>query len=394
MILAQNKVDVRLPVELWQAVFARVYDQRTLAHLLLLHPILYSEGEKALYRSITLSKDSAIHSLSESITLERSSPRRARLVRALHVHTDVATQETGLSLSALLRFLSELRALTLNCRALWHPTPWWNYGACFDVLAVRFPHLERLTTGGPPLPTELAVPTFLANHSQTLKQLDIRNASDSPTDAEVVATYWQMRLPALRILECQPVFLEVQSERSLPRLTRLHLYRAGVGGLGRAAALVGSGLVSLRLSNCETRGERWLVKDVVERFPRLRFLHTKLFTVKEPHGVVHMGGLIDWEADAALAPASATSSRSPRRTFLTIMWNVHIDAQSVDAEAHLDSLAARLLANWDPVLGHIAYRRAGDFPLICLSLNEDKMGVVRKEGGEMGEDHWKYGSFD
>ena len=109
---------------------------------------------------------------------------------------------------------------------------------------------------------------------------------------------------------------------------------------------------------------------------------------------MHMGGLIDWEADAALALASATSSRSPRRTFLTILWNVHIDAQSVDAEAHLDSLAARLLANCDPVLGHIAYRRAGDFPLICLSLNEGKMGVVRKEGGEMGEDHWKYGSFD
>ena len=276
------EIDLKLPVELWEVVFVHVDDQRTLAHLLLLHPALYSEAENTLYRSITLSKDTAIDSLSESIALETSSPRRALLIRALHVQTKVATQLTALALSSLLRSLAELRTLTLNCRALWRPAPAWDYAACFDVLAVRFPHLQRLTTGGPPLPTVLAIPTFLSNHSQTLEQLDIPNGSISPDkhmQSNVKAKY-QLDLPALRILECQPGFLEMQSGCPPPRLTRLHLYRAGVGGLGHAAALVGARLVSLRLSNCETRGELWPVKDIVERFPRLRFLHTKIFSVR------------------------------------------------------------------------------------------------------------------
>lgn len=111
-----------------------------------------------------------------------------------------------------------------------------------------------------------------------------------------------------------------------------------------------------------------------------------------------MDGLIDWEAEcpnaATLVLASATSRQARRRASLTVMWDAELDGRSVDGEVYLDSLAARLLADWAPVLCRIAYRRTGDFPLTSLSLSEDKTRIVRQEGGETGEDQWKYGTFD
>ncbi len=274
--LAATRVDLRFPMEIWRIVFAEVDDQTTLARLLLLHPALYTDVEETLYRCITLTTDRSIILLSESIA---SHTRRGLLTLALHVLTKVSTVTAPLCLASLLRFLDNLRDLTLCVPGLWCPRPSWDYGGVHDVLAVRFPNLRRLDllTDGPSVPSVLAIFDFLQNHSKTLEELDIRAAHG----ALLQRTDRPLSCPALCALACTSLFVryDLHGARA-KRLTHLHLEYASPLCLQRVPTALRLRLLSLRLS--DTRSSyvtQWSIPDLVQQFPRLVFLQVDMCPV-------------------------------------------------------------------------------------------------------------------
>ncbi|KAI0773552.1 hypothetical protein C8Q74DRAFT_1368134 [Fomes fomentarius] len=393
-----SAVDLEFPMEIWRIVFAEVDDQTTLARLLLLHPALYSDVEETLYRCITLTTDKFIILLSESTA---SHTRRGLLTFALHVLTEVSTVTAPLCLASLMRFLDNLRDLTLCVPGLWSPLPSWDYGGVHDVLGVRFKNLRRLDllTDGPSVPSVLAIPDFLQNHGKTLKELDIRAVHAVLSQR----TERKLSCPALRALSCTSLFIQYDFHGArAKRLTHLHLEYASPLCLQRVPIALRLRLLSLRLS--DTRSSyvtQWSVLDLLQQYPRLIFLQVDMCPRTTPY---ISDAPIDWERDRLKTNANAYSRTTP----ITILWTSslpnevdgaadiasreYIDKDLLEPDeawrAYLNAGATRVLKDWRSYIRRVVYRH-GKEDYISASLSEESNDVVLERDTEMHEDYWK-----
>ena len=283
-------MDLRLPVEIWRRVFefSREDHRQTLCWLLLLHPALYPTAENVLYHKITLNTDTAVVTLSESITPFR---HRTKLVSELHVLTRISSTSAALSLASLLRVLPELNYLTLGIARVWHPTPSWDFSFCVDILAARLPHLRGFATSGPPLPNiERGIPHFVRGHSAILRELDLRNGR-APSRRVLNERYNRIFLPKLRVLACHPKMI-LEQLRVTESLKSICLTEAHPNDLLRLSGVIGGHIVSLCLRSPWRADElpepRWTVATVLDQFPRLKHLQVDTELVRKVVDVVFL----------------------------------------------------------------------------------------------------------
>lgn len=136
-----------------------------------------------------------------------------------------------------------------------------------------FPRLISFTTNIP-LSSELNIPKFLKAHP-ALEELYVAQAeNDDSHDLEDICP--PTSFANLRVVSCVSQLLHETTPQSMASITHLDIHLCTEEDVTRVAELLGSRLLSLRLSRARFAGKGWVLYKIITLFPHIRLLHVDM----------------------------------------------------------------------------------------------------------------------
>lgn len=136
-----------------------------------------------------------------------------------------------------------------------------------------FPRLISFTTNIP-LSSELNIPKFLKAHP-ALEELYVAQAeNDDSHDLEDICP--PTSFANLRVVSCVSQLLHETTPQSMASITHLDIHLCTEEDVTRVAELLGSRLLSLRISRARFAGKGWVLYKIITLFPHIRLLHVDM----------------------------------------------------------------------------------------------------------------------
>ena len=262
---------LRLPIEVWRTIFEQVLSQRDLAALMRVCKSFTPHAKPFLFRALVLRSPDQARSI---LTILRRSPELAVLVKWLTINVVTMWDEFRMPffVPALFESLVNVRYLTLGFFVS-RPDPRTAAGGPLRMDPGWFPNLRAFITDLP-IASDIHMDRFLKGHP------DLQELHVSPDNCAHIAglpeyTAPAVPLPSLRVLSCRP-FLLLHTVSAANNLTHLDLPYCSEDALCTVAEVLGSQLVSLRISKVRFRGEPWSSAALLAKLSALRYLQVDM----------------------------------------------------------------------------------------------------------------------
>ncbi|KAI0664330.1 hypothetical protein C8Q70DRAFT_1049828 [Cubamyces menziesii] len=225
------------------------------------------------------------------------------------------------------------------------------------------------------------ITSFICAHPRLEElHLDIPHSTNSPI--------LDVTLPSsLHTLTCSPQLLANHLAPPPNTLTHLYLCWYASEDFFRLAKILGSQLVSLRLSMQRelSDGDAWSLGDLAVALPRLRLLR------------LDMGNSFRYNFPINLRMSKPTHFKLPSSASgLTIMWAPYAgQSHGFDifdaslAQDYFTQFAFDVLAEWSPYVRRIIFRHALS-PFVSAILSEDRTQLICAVAPDTTDDCWKY----
>ncbi|RPD55016.1 hypothetical protein L227DRAFT_566902 [Lentinus tigrinus ALCF2SS1-6] len=379
----------RLPIEVWRAIFEQVLNQRDLAALMRVCSSFTPHAKAFLYRAIVLQSPTQAKLL---FNILRRFPELALTVKWLTINVVTMWDEFRIPLfiPSLFETLINVRHFSLGFFVS-PPEPGTAAGGLLRMDPRWFPRLRTFATELP-IASDIHMDRFLKGHPK-LQELHV-----SPSNAAHVMglpeyTAPAVPFPSLRALSCRP-FLLMHTISGAINLTHLHLPYCNESSLYSVAEMLGSQLVSLRLSKVRFVGEPWSSAALLVKLSVLRFLQVDM----EPERGVYVSN--DSTPYLATKPfdwyrAPDTLPREPRAHQLRVVWayleegDPETQAKSSAWREFLYWTSLEVLKTWSAFFSTIEFRHPVLWG-VSVTLGTDGVEVAQVPKEEVRRDSWMY----
>ncbi|KAI0750253.1 hypothetical protein C8Q80DRAFT_1269985 [Daedaleopsis nitida] len=371
------------PLEIWREIFENVGHQRDRAALMRVCRSFRPEARAVLYKIVTLRSHSQARKFYFTVL---QFPELASMTLVLT--TSAVTMWEGVRMPTFLPVLFELLANVRRFSLEYfvsRPEEVCRPDRALHLNSRWFPRLKTFTTTLA-LSLEHGFNAFLREHPG-IEEMYVGNAGYA-AECNMPEFGLPVNLPALEVLSCTPsmLFDNLSYTRSI---THLDLYRSTQDVLARTADLVGSQLVSLRLSRTEYTGKSWMLYDVITKFPNLRFLHVDMgvppnLPASRPYVNLQP---INWYEKINLYACDVP----PRN--LHVVWSYtqerNQEKYASSWRSFLVGTSLEVLTAWRPYVSIITFLHPALWR-VSVSLTRDELNVRRRPEVAVDHSSWRY----